>query len=299
MRVKLTESQYKTLLEFQKRGYAFDWDDNVLVMPTHIHLEKKVGNEWIPVDVSTTEFAEIRHLLPNDKNPEGKGYRLLNNSISDAYSDFRDYNTMIRDAREAIESGSFAPYFGKFKEALLYGNDFSIITARGNPPKSIRETIKMIIDNHFTDEEREKMIDNLGGISKDKTLTQEEIEEIDKLNDKLIDEYLNLQNYDPISADEYKERYGGGSSANPEREKMRALERFVKRVVSDAGNLKSNPKFTGFSVGFSDDDLGNVRAAEEFIRKDLIKKYPDVKFLVYDSSDPNNPKKNRIYLEKL
>ena len=278
MRVKLTESQYKTLLEFQKRGYAFDWDDNVLVMPTHIHLEKKVGNEWIPVDVSTTEFADIRHLLPNDKNPEGKGYRLLNNSISDAYSDFRDYNTMISDARKAIESGSFAPYFGKFKEALLYGNDFSIITARGNPPKSIRETIKMIIDNHFTDEEREMMKKNLRGLT--------------------IDEYLDLQNYDPISADEYKERYGGGSSANPEREKMRALERFVKRVVSDAGNLKSHPDFTGFSVGFSDDDLGNVNTAKEFIRTDLIKKYPDVKFLVYDSSDPDNPKKERIFVEK-
>jgi hypothetical protein len=278
MKLKLTESQYKTLLEFQKRGYAFDWDDNVLVMPTHIHLEKKVGNEWIPVDVSTTEFADIRHLLPNDKNPEGKGYRLLNNSISDAYSDFRDYNTMISDARKAIESGSFAPYFGKFKEALLYGNDFSIITARGNPPKSIRETIKMIIDNHFTDEEREMMKKNLRGLT--------------------IDEYLDLQDYDPISADEYKERYGGGSSANPEREKMRALERFVKRVVSDAGNLKSHPDFTGFSVGFSDDDLGNVNTAKEFIRTDLIKKYPDVKFLVYDSSDPDNPKKERIFVEK-
>jgi len=298
MKLKLTESQYKTLLEFQKRGYAFDWDDNVLVMPTMIHLEKKVGNKWIPVDVSTEEFADIRHFLPNDKNPEGKGYRLLNNSISDAYSDFRDYNTMIRDARKAIESKSFAPYFHKFKEALLYGNDFSIITARGNPPKSIRETIKMIIDNHFTDEEREMMIDSLGGTSKDKTLTQEEQEEIDKLNDKLIDDYLKLQNYDPISADEYKERYGGGSSANPEREKMRALERFVKRVVSDAGNLRSQPDFTGFSVGFSDDDLGNVNTAKEFIRTDLIKKYPDVKFLVYDSSDPDNPKKERIFVEK-
>ena len=278
MKLKLTESQYKTLLEFQKRGYAFDWDDNVLVMPTMIHLEKKVGNKWIPVDVSTTEFADIRHKLPNDKNPEGKGYRLLNNSISDAYSDFRDYNTMIRDARKAIESKSFAPYFHKFKEALLYGNDFSIITARGNPPKSIRETIKMIIDNQFTDEEREMMKKNLRGLT--------------------IDEYLDLQNYDPISADEYKERYGGGSSANPEREKMRALERFVKRVVSDAGNLKSHPDFTGFSVGFSDDDLGNVNTAKEFIRTDLIKKYPDVKFLVYDSSDPDNPKKERIFVEK-
>ena len=60
MKLKLTESQYKTLLEFQKRAYSFDWDDNILNMPTHIHLEKMVGDEWIPVDVSTSEFAEMR-----------------------------------------------------------------------------------------------------------------------------------------------------------------------------------------------------------------------------------------------
>ena len=268
-------------------------------MPTKIHLEKKVGDEYVPEDVSTSEFAEIRHLLPNKDYPEGRGYRLLNNDPLDAYKSFRDYNAMIEDAKEAIENGSFSPYFEKLKESLLYGNDFSIITARGNPPNSIKKTIKMVIDNHFTEEERKMMIGNLGGISKDKTLTQEEIEEIDKLNDKLIDEYLNLQNYDPVSSDEYKQKYGVGDASNPEHQKMMSLERFVQRVVSDAGNLKSHPKFTGFSVGFSDDDLGNVRAAEEFIRKDLIKKYPDVKFLVYDSSDPNNPKKNRIYLEKL
>ncbi len=31
--------------------YAFDWDDNILSMPTVIHLEKKDGDSWIPVDV--------------------------------------------------------------------------------------------------------------------------------------------------------------------------------------------------------------------------------------------------------
>jgi hypothetical protein len=281
MKVQLTESQYNRLLEFQKRGYAFDWDDNILFMPTKIHLEKKekVGDEWKPEDVTTSEFAKIRHKLPNKDYPLGRGYRLLNNDPLEAYKSFRDYDAVIKDAKEAIETKQFSPYFEKFKEALLFGNDFSIITARGNPPDSIKETIKMIIDDHFTEEEREEMKKNLNGLS--------------------IDDYLYLQDYDSVSSDEYKQKYGVGDASNPEHQKMMSLERFVQRVVSDAGNLKSHPKFTGFSVGFSDDDLGNIRAAEEFIRKDLIKKYPDVKFLVYDSSDPNNPKKNRIYLEKL
>jgi len=45
MKVQLTESQYNRLVEFQKRAYSFDWDDNILNMPTQIHLEKKVGDE--------------------------------------------------------------------------------------------------------------------------------------------------------------------------------------------------------------------------------------------------------------
>ena len=50
--------------------YAFDWDDNILNMPTVIHMDKLVGDEWIPTDVSTADFAEVR----NDK----ENWRLIN-----------------------------------------------------------------------------------------------------------------------------------------------------------------------------------------------------------------------------
>lgn len=280
MKLQLTESQYNMLLEFQKRGYAFDWDDNILVMPTMIHLEKRIsGSDWIPVDVSTEEFAQIRHLLPSTTNPNGSGFRFLNNNPSDAYSEFRNYESMLKDAEKAIESGKFAPYFNKFKEALLYGNDFAIITARGNSPKSIKDTIKLIIAKYFTSDEKQMMMDSLKGLT--------------------IQEYLNLQDYSPISSDEYKSEFGSGDATSPEHEKMMSLERFVNRVVKNARRLKMDPDFTGFSVGFSDDDLGNIKAAEKFISEKLTKKYPDVKFLVYDSSEPNNPKKKRIYVEKV
>ena len=44
--------------------YAFDWDDNILNMPTKIHMEHLVDGQWIPTEVSTAEFAEVR----NDKD---------------------------------------------------------------------------------------------------------------------------------------------------------------------------------------------------------------------------------------
>ena len=70
--------------------YAFDWDDNILHMPTVIHMDKKVGDEWKPVDVSTSDFAEVR----NDK----ENYRLRNNDPSEAFSEFRDEGPRGGDA---------------------------------------------------------------------------------------------------------------------------------------------------------------------------------------------------------
>jgi len=40
--------------------YMFDYDDNILILPTNIHLEHKVNNKWIKTQVSSAEFREIR-----------------------------------------------------------------------------------------------------------------------------------------------------------------------------------------------------------------------------------------------
>ncbi len=272
MKLKLTESQYKILLEFQKRAYSFDWDDNILNMPTHIHLEKKVGGEYVPVDVSTSEFAEMRHLV-------GTEYRLLNDNPLEAFADFRDYDAFMRDTQKAVRNNSYGPSFDKFKEALIYGNDFSIITARGQSPKALRDGTRLLIDLTFSDDEKRTMEDNLRGTS--------------------IDQYLSLQDYHPVSSDEFKEKFGDeGGAENPEIAKTIALRDFVSRVVRAAKKLELNPEYKGLSVGFSDDDLGNVKKAEEYISNELKKTYPSVRFLVYDTSDPKDTKKKRIVIER-
>ena len=41
--------------------YIFDWDDNILHMPTKIHLEERgEDGAWRPVEVSTSVFAIVR-----------------------------------------------------------------------------------------------------------------------------------------------------------------------------------------------------------------------------------------------
>jgi hypothetical protein len=275
MKLKLTERQYKLLKEQRKRAYSFDWDDNILNMPTQIHLEYRIGDwdAWVPVSISTDKFRSIRHKIGDD-------FRYKNNSIEESFADFRSYDAFIRDTKQALEwSRGKGPSFNKFIEALKYGNDFSIITARGNPPESIKEAIKIIIDREIRGEDREEMMENLNGLT--------------------IDEYLNLQDYHPVTSKEFGKRFGIEDVAtNPERGKQIALQNFVDRVMKKVDGIVSKPEYEGVSVGFSDDDLGNIEAVESFIEEELKRKYPDVKFLVYDTSDPDNPKKKRIIIRR-
>ena len=41
--------------------YIFDWDNNILHMPTLIHLERRTDRgDWVPHAVSTAVFSVIR-----------------------------------------------------------------------------------------------------------------------------------------------------------------------------------------------------------------------------------------------
>lgn len=274
MNIKLTESQYKLLKEFKKKAYSFDWDDNILIMPTRIHLDYNLNNSgaWVPVSVSTEQFRSVRHKL-------GTEFRYLNNDISQSFKDFRDYDAFIKDTERAIASRKFGPSFNKFKEALISGSDFSIITARSNPPQAIREGIKVLINLSLTYDERKDMENNLNGVT--------------------IDEYLNLQDYHPVSSQEFADRFGLETiGTNPEEGKKIAFKSFVDRVVQQISKIKDDDGFEGISVGFSDDDLGNVVVVEDLIRDELKSLYPNINFIIYDTSDPKDTKKKRIVIKK-
>ena len=274
MNIKLTESQFKLLKEFKKKAYSFDWDDNILIMPTRIHLEYNLNNSglWAPVSVSTEQFRSVRHKL-------GTEFRYPNNDITQAFKDFRDYDAFINDTKKALSYNKLGPSFQKFREALISGSDFSIITARSNSPQAIKEGIKIVINNALSHTERKEMEKNLSGLS--------------------IDEYLNLQDYHPVSSQEFAERFGLDiSGTKPEEGKKIAFKNFVDRIVQQISQIKDDEDFEGISVGFSDDDLGNVEIIEDLIRNELKSLYPHINFIVYDTSDPKDTKKKRIVIKK-
>lgn len=275
-KIILSESQLhkikKYLLESKLRSYVFDWDDNILRMPTKIKMDRNENGKWVPVDVSTEEFAHVR------TNPE---YRLRNNSADEAFSNFKETKSFLEDAEWAIHHQKFAPSYKKFIEALIYANAFAINTARGHNPKALKEGVKLFIKMMLSPEEKKTMLKNI---------VKELPKELTKgLNgEQLLDLYLDERGeYYPVSSEEFGERFGlpvTGGASNPEHAKQVAIEHFIKKLIDGVKTHMVGGKYRKISLGFSDDDIRNVKAVEKFIDEQLKTMYPEVHFVVYDTS---------------
>lgn len=258
--------------------YAFDWDDNILRMPTMIRLEKKVGDQWLPTDVSTAEFAEVR----NDK----ENWRFLNQNPDEAFSNFRDTGPMggdvfLEDVKKAVSSRSFAPAWNDFIECLSNGSLFAIITARGHESETMRKGVEWIIDNVLTEEQLFNMYNNLLKFSYfyDISTDRERILRGVPSQNELIKVYLDNCDFVGVSAPSR-----GGTPDNPEKAKEETLLDFKSKVDRFAGQLGMKAM-----IGFSDDDLGNVSHIEELADKLNHEEFPNIiKFVIKGTKDPEN-----------
>ena len=105
--------------------------------------------------------------------------------------------------------------------------------------------------------------------------------------------YLDLNRYHAITSPDFRERMGRnepGVDIQEEAKQFAILDflRHVFRIVHSSGVDKP------ISVGFSDDDPRNVRAVVEYIEKELHREFPQVKFVVYDTSEPDVPDGRKI-----
>lgn len=245
-----------------KRVYVFDWDDNIIHMPTTIKMERLIKDDWVLEEVSTRNYAEIR-------GSDEYRYPL---GVADPYLNFSDNPQFIRDLSKALDNKDFGPSFLKFKECLMYGNDFAIITARGQLKEVILAGIVMIIGKTFYDDELNMMISNVGNINN----------------------YLARQLMYPVTSpemefEELEEVEVDGP--NIELRKVIALDTFIEKKVNGANEFELDGKF---SIGFSDDDQKNIKTIKDFIDKALKPKYPQLHFVVYDTSNPKNVVKRQI-----
>lgn len=234
--------------------YAFDWDDNILNMPTQIMVLTDDGKE---VGMSTEDFAEYRGVL-------GKEPFIYNgdNVVGYAEDPYRNFTVkgdsqFIVDAMVADEG----PSWSDFVEAVNGGSIFSIITARGHTPSVLRDAVyNMIMTNH-KGISKDTLISNL---KKYRDFTGED----DMTDDDMIEMYLNLLKFHPVT-------YGEGSAANPEEGKIKALRDFISYVKEMSSKLNQRAFFKNDiknnfvpMIGFSDDDPGNIDSIKDFLDKE-------------------------------
>ena len=280
----------RVLRESTLRTFMKDWDDNILHMPTKIKMDRKVNGSWSPIEVSTRDFAELRH------DPD---YRPRNNSSTEAFSDFVDSEPFIRDVKTALRKKAYAPSFQDFKKTLIYADPFAINTARGHKPKILKQGVKILIDT-FTQDEKNKMVKNIiDKFIKERRFPKSMEDRLGSMPvNQIIDLYLDEKgDYYSVSSKEFGKRMGvdvSGSAANPEHSKKLAIADFVRGIWRQL-SYWVNSGYKTISFGFSDDDKKNVKAAVDFIENELSKEFPEIHFVVYDTSDGI---KNKIVITK-
>jgi len=242
--------------------YAFDWDDNLMFMPTKIYLKDDKGKS---VGMSTEDFAEYRTDI-GEEPFEYKGHTI----VSFDKEPFRDFRVsgdkqFITDAMSAPTG----PAWDDFVEAVNNGSIFAIVTARGHTPSTLKEGVYRLIKQNKYGLDSNQLAKNL--------LKYRDLADEDKLSkDQLIRSYLDMCRFHPVS-------FGDGSATNPEQGKIDAMEEFVGYVKNLSHSLqqkafmknKISNYFTPF-IGFSDDDVRNVETMKKHFDKkedNILKTY--------------------------
>jgi hypothetical protein len=226
--------------------YAFDWDDNLMYMPTKIYLK---GDKGKSVGMSTEDFAEYRTEIGKEPfDYEG------NTIVGFDDNAFRDFNVpgdkgFLKDAMTAPTG----PAWSDFVEAVNNGSIFSIITARGHTPSILKNAVYNLIKRNKHGLSEKELVKNL---RKYRELADED----DLSDDELVRAYLDMNKYHPVS-------FGQGSAANPEQLKVDAMKEFMTYVQNLSRRLQEKAfmknKISNYFIpyiGFSDDDLRNVQA---------------------------------------
>jgi hypothetical protein len=240
--------------------YAFDWDDNIVTMPTQIVVLTDKEEE---VGMSTEDFAEHREDI--GKKPfEYKGHTI----VGYAPNPYRNF-TVEGDDKFIIDAmlAKPGPSWDDFREAINGGSIFSIITARGHHPNTLKEAVYNYI------------INGVGGIDKNELIRNLKVyrnfaNEEEVSDEEMIQNYLDMLKFHPVT-------YGEGSAASPEEGKIKALREFIDYIKSMSSRLNQKVFFKNDvknkfvpQIGFSDDDPRNIESIKKFLDKEYGEKSP-------------------------
>jgi hypothetical protein len=258
------------------RYSIFDWDDNLLYMPTTVHLDRYVHGDWVSVDIPCSQF---HNYITSEKT------RMKNKSFQETFEEQTDKGprgnkAFLLDTIKAIKNKDFGPSWGDFIHSLVDGRIFLVITARGHEPSSIRKAVEWIINNYLSDEQRQEMERNLSKFH--------ELFGDDPVD--MIEHYLDNCDYVGVMSDYFRETFdvpdmkinqlvGYGKSL--------VIKRFINKIRKFSRKLGMSAK-----VGFSDDRKRTVDDVIEFLSGEKSIDEP-IEYYVFDTSG-SKKKKIRI-----
>lgn len=257
----------------------FDWDDNIVHMPTKIWMEDASGNA---VGLSPAEFAIRR----------GDGDLRFPGDASLAFREFRDETGDFEgDLRQAmLGPGWRGPAFEDFKQAVIRARFFAVVTAREHSEDILRRGSRCLIENILSDDERQQMHCNWNEFRKS-------ILKLPACSEDPLTDYLTTCQFYAVNNADFKKQHGLATS---EERKKHAVRMFVKHSVATCGSGLSveDQAVSSVSFGMSDDDPQNVAAIETFMRDELSPSYPHVKFVMFDTGKGKRVRMKSHILER-
>jgi len=260
-----------------RKSYAFDFDSNLVFTQDTIFLLKRNWKSWRRVEVSQKEFDQI--------SVDKVNWRRINDNPEDSLINFLKPGNYKKALLDALDNDQTWPGRWSFVEANESASPIAMITARGQSPQELKEAHEEVIYNILNLRERERLIESMQ--KKFKIRLQK---------DSAIELYLNNNLYLPVESPEFLQKFDINTDIPVKKRKNIAFEMFVLHVQSLFEQYYwekfiNNPIF---SMWFSDDNLQNSQSMINFIKSDLLSKYPHVKFVVYDTNDITNVKRFKI-----
>ena len=211
--------------------YAFDWDDNIVTMPTQIIVSDENAEE---VGISTEDFAKYREMI--GKTPfDYKGKKVV-----------------------GYASDPYRNSWNDFVECINGGSIFAIITARGHNPKVLKDAVFAFIVTNHNGINQDDCVSNLRRfreLTKDTMMSEKQI----------INDYLNMCQFSPVTYGE-----GSASNPEEGKIKaLRKFITDVREMAKEIGKKAyfKNDVTNRFipEIGFSDDDPRNIEKIKQFI----------------------------------
>jgi hypothetical protein len=230
--------------------YFFDFDDNVVHLPTNIILFHK--QSLAEKSVSTLEYANSAHLI-GKAGTDYESFKLIDDPERGSFRNFREQRSLSRNEQPLIRDMKAAllhpfvdwrgPSWDFFMHAVNNSRPISVITARGHHPHTIRRAIDTLV------------------LSRDLHVSP------------------NFLSVYPITHPEVRTVLGDSASVLSTAELKKLA---IKRAVQDAFECYGDNPHHRF--GMSDDDAANVALIREAMIE-LKDEYPQNAFFVINTAD--------------